>query len=148
MKPGTARGEKTVRYLTAQFQKMGLKPGNPDGTFIQNVPLVGFQAKQVTGAFQAGEKAIALSFPTDFVAVSRRLSDKAVVEKSDVARGLRSGRSRIRLGRLQGLGRSRQDLDHAGQRPSRGRSQRRLQARPGVFQGAGHDLLRALDVAA
>ncbi len=63
---------------------MGLKPGNPDGTFVQNVPLVGFQAKQVTGAFQAGGRAIGLSFPNDFVAVSRRLSEKVVVEKSDV----------------------------------------------------------------
>ena len=82
--PGTPGEEKTVGYLTAEFQKMGLKPGNPDGTFVQNVPLVGFQAKQVTGAFQAGPKAIGLSFPTDFVAVSRRLSEKVVVEKSDV----------------------------------------------------------------
>src|SRR6202034_1196116 len=36
--PGTAGEEKTVAYLTAQFQKMGLKAGNPDGTFVQNVP--------------------------------------------------------------------------------------------------------------
>jgi Zn-dependent M28 family amino/carboxypeptidase len=82
--PGTPGEEKTVAYLTAQFQKMGLKPGNPDGTFVQNVPLVGFQAKQVTGAFQAGDRAIGLLFPDDFIAVSRRLSEKVVVEKSDV----------------------------------------------------------------
>ena len=63
---------------------MGLKPGNPDGTFVQNVPLVGFQAKQVTGAFQAGGRAIGLSFPGDFVAVSRRLADEVKVEKSDM----------------------------------------------------------------
>ena len=63
---------------------MGLKPGNPDGTFVQNVPLVGFQAKQVSGAFQASGKAVPLSFPGDFVAVSRRLADEVKVEKSDV----------------------------------------------------------------
>ena len=33
--PGTPGEEKTVTYLTAQFQKMGLKPGNPDGTFTK-----------------------------------------------------------------------------------------------------------------
>lgn len=82
--PGTAGEEKTVAYLTAQFQKMGLKPGNPDGTYVQNVPLVGFQARQVTGAFESGGRAVGLSFPNDFVAVSRRLSEKVVVEKSDV----------------------------------------------------------------
>ena len=82
--PGTAGEEKTVAYLTAQFQKMGLKAGNPDGTFVQNVPLVGFQARQVTGSFDVGGRAISLSFPNDFVAVSRRLSEKVSVEKSDV----------------------------------------------------------------
>ena len=45
--PGTPGEDKTVAYLTGQFQKMGLKPGNPDGSFFQTVPLVGFQAKQV-----------------------------------------------------------------------------------------------------
>jgi Zn-dependent M28 family amino/carboxypeptidase len=82
--PGSPGEEKTVAYLTAQFQKMGLKPGNPDGTFVQNVPLIGFQAKQVTGAFQAGSHTISLAFPNDFVAVSRRLADEVKVEKSDV----------------------------------------------------------------
>jgi Zn-dependent M28 family amino/carboxypeptidase len=81
--PGTAGEEKTVAYLSAQFQKMGLKPGNPDGTFFQAVPLVGFQAKQVSGLFQVGERTIGLSFPNDFVAVSRR-GEEVKVEKSDV----------------------------------------------------------------
>jgi Zn-dependent M28 family amino/carboxypeptidase len=82
--PGTPGEDKTVAYLTGQFQKMGLKPGNPDGTFVQNVPLVGFQAKQVTGAFEAGGRTIGLTFPNDFVAVSRRLAEEVKVEKSDV----------------------------------------------------------------
>src|SRR5258708_7248695 len=40
-KPGTPGEEKTVAYLQAQFQEMALKPGNPDGTFVQKVPLAG-----------------------------------------------------------------------------------------------------------
>jgi Zn-dependent M28 family amino/carboxypeptidase len=82
--PGTPGEDKTVAYLTGQFQKMGLKPGNPDGTFVQTVPLMGFQAKQVTGAFQAGKKSVALSFPNDFVAVSRRMAEEVKVGDSDV----------------------------------------------------------------
>jgi Zn-dependent M28 family amino/carboxypeptidase len=82
--PGTPGEEKTVAYLTGQFEKMGLKPGNPDGTFIQNVPLIGFQAKQVTGAFEAAGRPIGLSFPGDFVAVSRRLAEKVTVTKSEL----------------------------------------------------------------
>jgi Zn-dependent M28 family amino/carboxypeptidase len=82
--PGTAGEEKTVAYLTSQFQKMGLKPGNPDGTFIQAVPLVGFQAKQVQGSFQVGTRTIPLTFPSDFVAVSRRMAEQVEVGESDV----------------------------------------------------------------
>jgi Zn-dependent M28 family amino/carboxypeptidase len=74
--PGTPGEEKSVAYLAGQFQKLGLKPGNPDGTFFQTVPLAGFQAKQVTGSFSAGAKTVALSFPNDFVAVSRRMAEE------------------------------------------------------------------------
>ena len=45
---------------------------------------MGFQAKQVTGAFQAGTKTVGLSFPNDFVAVSRRMAEEVKVGDSDV----------------------------------------------------------------
>ena len=38
----------------------------------------------MTGAFQAGTKAIGLSFPSDFVAVSRRMAEEVKVGDSDV----------------------------------------------------------------
>jgi Zn-dependent M28 family amino/carboxypeptidase len=82
--PGTAGEEKTVAYLTDQFRKLGLKPGNPDGTYVQPVPLVGFQAKQVNGTFETPEKNVALTFPKDFVAVSRRMAQEVRVENSEV----------------------------------------------------------------
>lgn len=39
--PGTPGEELTVRYLTDKFMSYGLKPGNPDGTYTQKVPLIG-----------------------------------------------------------------------------------------------------------
>src|SRR6266513_1692404 len=39
--PGTRGEDRTVAYLEDQFKKMGLQPGNTDGTYIQKVPLVG-----------------------------------------------------------------------------------------------------------
>ena len=35
--PGGKGEQLTVGYLVDQFRKIGLKPGNPDGTFIQKV---------------------------------------------------------------------------------------------------------------
>ncbi|MDQ5844683.1 MAG: M28 family peptidase [Acidobacteriota bacterium] len=81
--PGTKGEELTVKYLTEQYQKLGLKPGNPDGTYVQKVPLVGFTG-QPTASFTAGDKKIDLTFPTDYVAVSRRFVPESKVENSDI----------------------------------------------------------------
>jgi Zn-dependent M28 family amino/carboxypeptidase len=81
--PGTPGEEKTVAYLTEQFKRIGLKPGNPDGTYVQKVPLVGLKAEP-TASLTAGDRQIPLSFPDDYVAVSRRNAPQARVENSDV----------------------------------------------------------------
>jgi Zn-dependent M28 family amino/carboxypeptidase len=39
--PGSPGEAKTVDYLVQQFRAAGVEPGNPDGTFVQKVPLVG-----------------------------------------------------------------------------------------------------------
>lgn len=83
--PGTPGEQKTVGYLTQQFQALGLKPGNPNGTYVQDVPLVGFQASDVSGSFRVGDKTLGLQFPDDWIAVSRNpapsvsLADQEVV---------------------------------------------------------------------
>lgn len=82
--PGTPGEAKTVEYLTGRFRAFGLKPGNPDGSYVQEVPLVGFQATAVSGAFAVGGKSIALKFPDDWVAVSRRPAERVEVTGSDV----------------------------------------------------------------
>jgi Zn-dependent M28 family amino/carboxypeptidase len=82
--PGTAGEGKTVAYLTGQLKSLGLKPGNPDGSYVQDVPLVGVRSTSVTGAFEAGGKTLDLKFPDDWVAVSRRQAQEVKVENSDV----------------------------------------------------------------
>ncbi len=39
--PGSPGETLTISYLTDQFEALGLVPGNPDGTWVQAVPLVG-----------------------------------------------------------------------------------------------------------
>jgi Zn-dependent M28 family amino/carboxypeptidase len=69
--PGTRGEELTVNYLTEQFRTIGLAAGNPDGTYVQNVSLVGFRG-QPTASFRVNGRTLPLHFPDDFVAVSRR----------------------------------------------------------------------------
>jgi Zn-dependent M28 family amino/carboxypeptidase len=81
--PGSKGEELTVKYLTDEFKKLGLKPGNPDGTYIQNVPLAGFTASP-TVTFVSGQNKVAPRFPDEYVAVSRRFVPQVEVQNSDV----------------------------------------------------------------
>lgn len=81
--PGTRGEELTVNYLVSEFKKLGLKPGNADGTFVQKVPLAGFTA-QPKASFAAGGKTMNLKFPDEYVAVSRRYVPEVKVENSDI----------------------------------------------------------------
>jgi Zn-dependent M28 family amino/carboxypeptidase len=81
--PGTRGEELTVNYLVSEFKKLGLKPGNTDGSYVQKVPLAGFTA-QPKASFTAGGKTMNLNFPDEYVAVSRRYVPEVKVENSDI----------------------------------------------------------------
>ncbi len=80
--PGTKGEELTVNYLTEEFRKMGLKPGNPDGSYVQAVPLAGYTPKPEM-SFQVGGRKMALK-NDDFLARSLRYVPEVKVENSDV----------------------------------------------------------------
>jgi Zn-dependent M28 family amino/carboxypeptidase len=81
--PGTRGEDLTVGYLTDQFRKLGLQPGNPDGTYVQNVPLVGFTS-QPTMSVSAGGNTTTYTPLTDYVAVSRHFQPEVRVDNSDI----------------------------------------------------------------
>src|ERR1700748_534210 len=39
--PGSHGEELSVQYLTSEMRKLNLAPGNPDGSYVQEVPLAG-----------------------------------------------------------------------------------------------------------
>lgn len=81
--PGTSGEDRTVNYILSQFKHLGLAPGNPDGTYIQNVPLVGFTAHP-TISLLAGGKPLQLAFPQDAVIWSRHFVPDVMVQDSDI----------------------------------------------------------------
>ncbi len=81
--PGTPGEVKAVAYMQGQFKALGLKPGNPDGTYIQNVELIGYLSHP-TASFDAGGKKIALKYPDDFIANSRHNRTETKIDNSDV----------------------------------------------------------------
>src|SRR5581483_10842367 len=83
--PGTQGEELTVNYLTDQFKGLGLKPGNPDGTYIQKVPLVGITPDPSAKlTFKAGSKESDLKYKDDFVAWTRHVDEHAAINNSDL----------------------------------------------------------------
>jgi Zn-dependent M28 family amino/carboxypeptidase len=81
--PGTKGEELSVKYISDQFKQIGLKPGNPDGTYTQEVPLVGIKSEPRM-SFIIGDKTTDLKYPDDFVASSARLQPEIKIDKSDV----------------------------------------------------------------
>src|SRR5439155_6176532 len=81
--PGTKGEELSVKYLTDQFKQIGLKPGNPDGTYTQEVPLAGIKSEPRM-SFMVGDKTSDLKSPDDFVASSARLQPEIKIDKADV----------------------------------------------------------------
>ncbi|HTO05218.1 MAG TPA: M28 family peptidase [Opitutus sp.] len=81
--PGSAGEEKTVEYLINEFKKTGLQPGNPDGTYVQEVPLVGITSN-VDATFHAGRETITFQPMTEFTASSPRLTEQVAVNASDI----------------------------------------------------------------
>ena len=81
--PGTKGEELSVKYITDQFKQIGLKPGNPDGTYTQEVPLAGIKSEPQM-LFVAGDKTIDLKNQDDFVASSARLQPEIKIDNSDV----------------------------------------------------------------
>ena len=81
--PGSRGEDLSVKYITDQFKKIGLKPGNPDGTYIQEVPLAGIKSEPQM-SFVVGDKTMDLKYQDDFVASSARLQPEIKIEKSDL----------------------------------------------------------------
>ena len=83
--PGTKGEDLTVKYLVDEFQKLRLKPGNTDGTFIQKVPLVGITPDPATAlTFKKGAQAETLKFKDDFVAWTKHVADSASLDDSEL----------------------------------------------------------------
>ncbi|HEY0863503.1 MAG TPA: M28 family metallopeptidase [Lacunisphaera sp.] len=81
--PGSAGEEKTVAYLVTELKKLGLQPGNPDGTYIQNVPLVGITSSP-TLSFTLDGRTLTMENINDFVGPSSRLVPQVGAKDSEV----------------------------------------------------------------
>ena len=81
--PGSPGEDKTVAYLVAEFQKLGLQPGNPDGSFLQNAALVGITSTPAL-SFERDGATLPLTVINDFVGPSTRLLPRVEGKDTEV----------------------------------------------------------------
>jgi len=82
--PGTKGEELSVAYISDQFKKAGLEPGNTDGTYVQKVPLVGISPDPAPLVLQKGSQKITLTWKDDVVAWTKHVADQASLDHSEL----------------------------------------------------------------
>ena len=83
--PGTKGEELTVKYLVDESKKLGLQPGNPDGTYIQKVPLVGMQSAEAQPLVVTnGAQKETFKWGDDVVPWTKRVVPTASINNSDM----------------------------------------------------------------
>jgi Zn-dependent M28 family amino/carboxypeptidase len=79
--PGSKGAQLTIQYLQDQFRQMGLEPGNPDGTYLQDVPLLGIRPdRNMTLVFTGHGRTMKLEFEKDFVTWTKRMVDSVTLD--------------------------------------------------------------------
>ena len=81
--PGTAGAELTVAYLQDTFKRYGLAPGNPDGTYLQEVTLAGVTSTMDV-SINVGGARVALQPKVDYSGGSWQPRPSVSVRASDL----------------------------------------------------------------
>jgi Zn-dependent M28 family amino/carboxypeptidase len=83
--PGSPGEEKTIEYIKAQYERIGLQPGGGDGTFFQTVPMTETTADPSTVLkLDVGGKARELKFGDDMVLGTRTGKPEINVKGSEL----------------------------------------------------------------
>lgn len=83
--PGSNGERLTVNYLVERFREAGAEPGNPDGTWVQRVPLVGITPKNFTAlTVSRGGAQQSFHMRTDVMAFSQRVTDSIDLSGSEI----------------------------------------------------------------
>src|SRR5712692_6169121 len=79
--PGSQGEQRSIQYLQDHFRGIGLAPGNPDGSYLQEVPLVGITPDpNMKLAITGHGRTLEPKFQKDFVAWTKRVQESASID--------------------------------------------------------------------
>ena len=83
--PGTVGEERTIAFMSEEFRRAGLQPGN-HGSWFQDVPLVEITATGNPALHIAGGRGgdLNFAFRTDYIGASYRAQPHVSVDNSDI----------------------------------------------------------------
>ena len=81
--PGTIGEELTVEYLTETYEKLGLKPGNPDGKWIQKATMTGVISEYKAQFFNDDERWV-MKVGIDIVGNSYQTKEFVNIKKTEL----------------------------------------------------------------
>ena len=82
--PASPGEEKTVNFLSQEFAKLGLKPGNGESWF-QQVPLVSINANtDVALTFSLGDQTLEIAYGEDMMVWTKRVTETVSLTESDL----------------------------------------------------------------
>ncbi len=81
--PGTIGEELTVDYLSKTFEELGLLPGNPNGTWIQNATMTGV-VSEYKAQFLTEEERWVMNAGVDIVGNSYQTQEKVDIKKAEL----------------------------------------------------------------
>ena len=81
--PGTVGEEKTVEYLSATFKDIGLKPGNPNGTWVQKATMTGVDS-DLKAQFITDDERWVMNVGGDIIGNSFQTQSQVNIIKKDI----------------------------------------------------------------
>ncbi|MEX2463380.1 MAG: M28 family peptidase, partial [Balneolaceae bacterium] len=85
--PATQGEDKTVEYLVNELQNMGVEPGMPDGSYIQEVPLLGQQVDGSTASFtirKNGSEVAGLTYNSEFMGWPSNEEERVQIQNAEL----------------------------------------------------------------
>ncbi len=83
--PGTHGEELSVAFMEKEFRAIGLAPGNPDGSYLQKVPLVGIKPDPSMKLTISGhDTTLHPEFEKDYVAWSKRVVESTKLDNAEM----------------------------------------------------------------
>lgn len=83
--PTTPAENRTIAYIADRFARAGLKPGGPNGSWYQDVPMVEIATTPTPMTFTVpGKPPLALAYKTDMVIGTNRVAPRIDIAGSDV----------------------------------------------------------------